>query len=315
MSLVVGIILINRQEVVIATSPPLTIGLISWLLAYCWKAPAVYKVAEVYPDLAIRQGAVRHPSLIKFFRWIEELVYAGNTKIVTIAEQFKRLLHERGVPDNKLIMIRDSVDIDLYHPSNRDNAFSREHRLVNSFVVLYAGNIGLFQDWESVLCSAELVSRYPITIVIIGDGIRREWLIDQVRHRGLDNVKWIGYQAAERMSEINASCDIAIIPMTRAGALDGLPSKIYTIMACGKPVIATADVASDMAWLIQEAKCGRVVPPDDPRALAEAIEAAYLDPASLSSEGENGRQFVKEFSKESIAQKYSNLILSLVGGR
>ena len=139
--------------------------------------------------------------------------------------------------------------------------------------------------------------------------------MDQIRLGGLKNVKWIGYQPKERMPEINASCDIAIIPMTRTGALDGLPSKIYTIMACGKPVIATADLESDMSWLIQEAKCGRVVAPDNPPALAEAIEAAYINRDSLSAEGENGRLFVQAFSKESIAQKYDILIKSLIRNR
>ena len=86
-------------------------------------------------------------------------------------------------------------------------------------------------------------------------------------------------------------------------------------MACGKPVIATADLVSDMAWLIQEAKCGRVVAPESPAALAEAIETAYINRDSLFAEGENGRLFVKVFSKEFIAQKYDNLILNLVRDR
>jgi len=315
LSLAIGFFVISHQDIVIATSPPLTIGVISWLLALRWKAASVYKVAEVYPDLAIRQGALRNPTLIAFLKWIERFVYTHNTRIVSIAEQFKRLLRGRGVPDKKLIQIRDSVDVELYRPLPRDNSFAREHGLLGTFVVLYAGNVGLVQDWESVFFAAESLSRYPLQFVIIGDGVRREWLVDQIRLGGLKNVKWIGYQPKERMPEINASCDIAIIPMTRTGALDGLPSKIYSIMACGKSVIATADLESDMSWLIQEAKCGRVVAPDNPPALAEAIEAAYINRDSLSAEGENGRLFVKAFSKESIAQKYDNLILSLVRDR
>lgn len=312
LSVAIGFFVIAQQDVVIATSPPLTIGVISWLLALRWKAASVYKVAEVYPDLAIRQGALRNPALIMALRWIERFVYKHNTRIITIAEQFKRLLLERGVPDNKIIQIRDSADVELYRPLPRDNSFAREYGLLDTFVFLYAGNIGLVQDWESVFIAAAALSSYLLQFVIIGDGVRRDWLVDQIRLRGLNNVKWIGYQPKERMPEINASCDIAIIPMTRTGALDGLPSKIYTIMACGKPVIATADKESDMAWLIQEAKCGRVVAPDNPVALTKALEAAYLNRHSLPTEGENGRLFVRAFTKESIAQKYDNLIQRLV---
>lgn len=312
LSLAIGLFVIGRQDAVMATSPPLTIGLVSWLLALRWKAASIYKVAEVYPDLAIRQGVVRHPMLIAALRGIEKLVYSRHTRIVSIAEQFSRALRERGVPEGKLVQIRDSVDVELYRPLPRDNSFAREYGLLGTFVVSYAGNIGLVQDWETVLSSAESLARHPISFVIIGDGVRRQWLVDQIRLRGLTNVRWIGYQPKERMPEVNASCDISIIPMTRTGALDGLPSKIYTIMASGKAVIATADEDSDMAWLIREAGCGRVVAPDDPPALTAAIETAYHDRDVLAAEGENGRRFAMEFTKEAIGLKYDDLIRSLI---
>ena len=100
--------------------------------------------------------------------------------------------------------------------------------------------------------------------------------------------------------------------MTRAGALDGLPSKIYTIMACGKPVLATADPDSDMAWLVQQAQCGRVVAPDSPVAFAEAIKKAFLERASLPAEGARGREFVEAFTKERVACQYDDLIRKLL---
>jgi colanic acid biosynthesis glycosyl transferase WcaI len=312
MSLLISLLTLGPQDIVIATSPPLTIGVVSWLLGVRWHTPSIYKVAELYPDLAIRQGLVRHPALIAALRWLERFVYARNTKIVTIAEHFKKVILECGVPDKKLMVIRDSVDVELYRPLPRDNSFAMEQELLEGFVVLYAGNIGLVQDWDSVLYAASVLSNYPIQFVIVGDGARRDWLTQQVKIRNLQNIKLIGYQPKEMMPQVNASCDLAIIPMTRAGALDGLPSKIYTIMASGKPVIATAELDSDMAWLIQQAQCGRVVAPENPQAFAEAIEVAYHDRDSLPAEGERGRIFVEAFTKELMARRINDLICTLV---
>jgi hypothetical protein len=102
-----------------------------------WRAPAVYKVAEIYPDLAIQQGVIRHPAAIAVMKWVERLVYARNAMMVPIADQFHSALRERGVPDAKLCMIPDWVDTDRYVPLARRNPFSEAHRLVDDFVDIH----------------------------------------------------------------------------------------------------------------------------------------------------------------------------------
>jgi glycosyltransferase involved in cell wall biosynthesis len=307
---------IGPQDVVIATSPPLTIGIMSWLLAARWGAASVYKVAEVYPDLAVRQGLIRSPLLIGIMRWMERVVYRRNSMIVPIAESFKSVISERGVPARKLRMIPDCVDTELYRPLPRQNAFAEKYDLLAGFVVLYGGNIGLVQDWTSVLAAAEALKDLPIKFVIVGDGARREWLAGEVKRRGLVNFQMIGYQPKELMAQINASCDLGLIPMTRTGAQDGFPSKVYAIMACAKPVLATAEDGSEMAWIIKAAGCGRVVAPDRPQAFTEAVRVAFQDREKLPDEGLRGRRFVeKDYSKEAIARKYDLMIKELVRAR
>jgi len=314
LSLIVSAATLGRQDIVIATSPPLTIGVMSWLLGVRWRAPAVYKVAEVYPDIAIRQGVVRHPALIAAMRWLERFVYARNAMIVPITEQFRRVIRQRGVPEAKLCTIPDFVDTDLYRALPRLGPFAETHGLGKDFVVLYGGNIGPLQDWESVLFAAGQAAGLPIQFVIVGDGARRTWLVEAVRERGLQNVKVLGYQPQAMMPQINASCDIGTIPMTRAGAQDGFPSKIYTIMACARPVIVSAGPDSEMALMVTQAGCGRVVPPEDKQAYADAVLASFRDRNALAAEGECGRRFVeKDYSKEAIGRKYDALIRQLVG--
>ena len=314
LSLIASLYTIGPQDVVIATSPPLTIGIISWLLGLRWHAPAIYKVAEVYPDLAIRQGMIRGKIMIGIMRWLEQLVYSRSAMIVPIADQFRDVIRGRGVPDQKLLTIRDFVDTNLYRPLSRINQFAISHGLLDDFIVLYAGNVGLVQDWESVLFAAAALSELPIKFVIVGDGARWEWLSDEIKKHNLHNVKLLGYQAKELMPQINASCDISTIPMTRAGAQDGFPSKIYSNLASAKPVIVSADPNSEMAEIVRFVGCGRVVPPEDRQAYADAVLSAFHDRELLPAEGERGRKFVeKGYSKEAIAQKYDALIKQLAG--
>lgn len=304
---------VGEYDIVIAPSPPLSIGAIAWLLARRKRTPCVYNVQEIYPDFAINQGLLRNKTVIKLMKRLESFVYAKSDAIVPISEWFRRIIAQRSVPPEKLIVIPNFVDTELYRPLPRDNAFAREHGLLNDFVVLYGGNIGLSQDWESLLFAAEQLADLPILFVIAGDGVQREWLQTEIHKRQLTNVRLLGYQPRELMPEINASCDVATIPMHAMSTTDTFPSKIYTIMACAKPCIVTADDDSELAWIIRQSGSGAWVPPDDAQAYTDAIRHAFLTRQSLAAEGARGRAFVEqEYSKEAVAQRYDRLINHLI---
>ena len=310
-SLAAAMFKIETQDIVIATSPPLTIAVMSWLLGSWWNAPSVYKVAELYPDVAIRQGIVKNRAFIAFLNWLEKFIYKKNTVIVPIAEQFMRVIRKRGVPENKLQMIPDFVDTKFYCPKARTNEFSSKHQLQKDFIVLYAGNIGIVQDWDSVLFAAENLSKYAIRFVLVGDGFKKDWVQKEIENRNLNNVILLGYQQKELMPEINASCDISIIPMNMAGSKDGVPSKIYSIFSCAKPIIALVDDESELRWIAKQSGCGRMVPIGDRQAFSNAILNAF-ERKSLPAEGMKGREYVKaNYSKEAIAFKYHELIEAL----
>jgi len=312
MSVLLGLWSIGPQDIVISTSPPHTMGVVSWLLGARWGAPSVYKVAEVYPDVAIRQGVIRGSILIGLAKAVERSVYARSAMIVPIAEQFRALISERGVPDNKLRTIPDCVDLELYRPMPRRNAFAAEHGLLDDFVVLYGGNVGFVQDWESVLVAASHVTDLPVQFVIVGDGGRREWLEREVSSRGFANVRLLGYQPKERMPEINAACDLAMVPLTVAGSKDGFPSKVYSNLACARPVLVSATPGSEMAALVAKGPCGRTTPPEDGLAFGAAVRTAFADRAKLEEEGRRGRELMeREYSKEAVARRYDTLIREL----
>jgi glycosyltransferase involved in cell wall biosynthesis len=161
--------------------------------------------------------------------------------------------------------------------------------------------------------AAERTSQLPIKYVIVGDGVKRDWLQKSIEDRGLKNIILIGYQPKELMPEINASCDVSIIPMNMAGSKDGVPSKIYSIMSCAKPAIALVDDDSELRWIMERAKCGQAVPIEDKKAFTDAILVAFKRRDMLPAEGLRGRQYVEEHnSKEAIAKKYNELIKEVV---
>jgi colanic acid biosynthesis glycosyl transferase WcaI len=305
--------MLGEYDVVIAPSPPLTIGVVAWMLAARCGGRAVYNVQEIYPDFAINNGLVRGRAFIAVLRWIERFVYSRSAAIVPISEWFSRTIAPRGIEPGKLHVIPNFVDTELYRPGPRVNAFSAEHGLADDFVVLYGGNIGLSQDWDSWLYAAAALADLPIKLVAVGDGVRGDWLKAEVARRKLRNTLVLGYQPRERMPMINASSDIGTIPMKATTTRDTFPSKVYTILACAKPVIVSADADSELAWIIDQARCGRVVPPDSPEAYARAVREAYEGRAELPAEGARGRAFVeREYSKEAVAAKYDRLVRDLL---
>ena len=180
-SLLVNLFLLKKQDIIIANSPPLTIGIVGRLLALQWRAGSIYVVQELYPDIAISRGLIRQKILIYLARCLEKAVYRWNTRIVTITEQFKKIIAARGVFSSKISFIPNGVDCEFYRPYPKNSAFLEVNGLAGHFVVLYAGNIGLMQDWESVIFAAQNLSGHPIKFVVVGDGIRGKWLINTMK--------------------------------------------------------------------------------------------------------------------------------------
>lgn len=314
LSLIIGAIFIGRYDVVLAPSPPLSIGVIAWLLGLMRSAPSIYNVQEIYPDFAVNQGVMKNRGLIVAMKYLERFVYRTSRKIVVISPWFAKIIAPRGIAPEKLEVIPNFVNTELYRPLPRDNDFSRAHDLNRNFIVLYAGNIGLSQDLESLLYAAQLVPDLPIRFVLVGDGVRTKWLVKEISARQLKNVSYLGYQEPrEIMPLVNASCDLAIIPMKAATTKDTFPSKIYAILACGKSVLVSADKDSELNWIIREWGCGRVVPCEDPAAFGDAIRRAYAERSLLPAEGEAGRRHVLDrYSKEAVGAEYDRVIATLL---
>lgn len=315
-STVAGLLKAGKFDIVLAPSPPLTIGVSAWVLSATRRVPFVYNVQEIYPDVAVSLGVLKSQRTIRALERLESFVYRRARTVTVISEWFKRRLLEKGVPEKKLVVIPNFVDTGFVEPGPKHNEFAVRQNLQDKFVVQYAGNIGLTQGFETVLEAARLLVDLPdLRFLIVGDGARREWLESELRKEPLPSLVLLPYQPRSVVPQIYATSDVCLVPLKRGTAQETFPSKIYTIMAAGRPVIASADDDSELAWVVCAARCGWTTPPDDPLRLAQAIREAYVQRDRLPEMGQSGRQYVlAHHSKAAVAGLYDGLIRKVARG-
>jgi colanic acid biosynthesis glycosyl transferase WcaI len=316
LSLGVALALVRRVDAVVAPSPPLTMGICAWVLGLCYRAPYVYNVQELYPDIAIALGALRNRPMIAALLALERFVYRRARIVTAIAPGMRRRILAKGVAADKVRLIPNFVDVETMVPWPKANPFSRAHGLDTAFVVTYAGNMGPAQGLETVLDAAALLSRESgLLFLFVGEGSAYEPIKARVRDQRLDNVRILPHHSYATVPQIYAASDLCLVPLAANTGADAVPSKVYRIMACARPVLAAAEADSDLAELVRVAGCGLVVPPGSPPALAEAITRAMRAPQDHAAMGRAGRRYVMEhYSRTSVSAAYEALIREVVGG-
>ncbi|MEJ5224601.1 MAG: glycosyltransferase family 4 protein [Anaerolineales bacterium] len=274
------------------------------------KKPAIYSVYDVYPDVGIKLGIFRHRWVIALVAAVEKICLHNATLVRIISDSFRPALRNLGVPDEKMVMVYDWVDTDLVRPLSRDNDFAREYGLTGKFVIMYAGNIGLSQGLENVLAAAaSLADHEDILFVFVGDGANRERLVAESERLQLRNVRFIPFQPRERLPQVLASADVSLVSLQHGIGHGSLPSKTYSILASGRPVIASVDEDSEPWKLIRLAEAGVCIQPEDPAALAQAILHLRADPALCEQLGRNGRAWAeKVHSPQAGAREIEKLL-------
>lgn len=301
----------KRPDVILTPSPPLTAGLLSALVGRLRSAKVIYNVQEVYPDILIKSGNIKNSLLIELLRLLEKLTYKWSNRITTIDDSFAKTLIER-VPDNKLVVIPNFVDTVLYKPLE-SIGFPKELKVQsNKYTVGYLGNLGKLQDWESLLTCADGLSQSDpdIQILLVGGGAEYKRLEKESRRRA--NLLVRPYQEREKIPEIINGCDLHIICMNEASDQDGLPSKVYTLLASGATVLAATSNDSPLSKVLAESGNGMRVDLGSPEQLTEAI-LKIKNGNKLELSPFQGRQYIlKNYSKEAITAQYFKLAESLL---
>lgn len=313
-SVIAGLMVVPRPSVIIAPSPPLTIGVCAWLLSTLRTAPFIYNVQEIYPDIAIRLGAVRNRWIIELLYRLEQFVYRKSSAVTVIASRMRDRLLEKGVSNDKVHVIPNFVDVNDLVPLPKDNDFSRQHNLYSKFVVSYAGNMGPAQGLEHFIDAAKLLQdETGMCFLMMGGGILRESLRHRIELHNLGNFVFLPYQPYSLMEQVYAASDLCLVPQAIETGFEAVPSKVYRIMACARPVLACTDQNSDLARLVIQSSCGAVVLPGSAEALADMIMRAYQNRQVWQKMGMSGREHVvRHYSRETVTNQYHVLIEHLV---
>lgn len=309
-STIAGFIKIPKPDIILSPSPPLTIGVSAWLIARFHRARFIYNVQEVYPDVAVNLGALKNPWLISRLFALERFVYRHAAAITVISSHMLGRLMAKGVDRSKLVLIPNFVDVREFAPGQKDNTFSRAHGLTDKFVISYAGNMGKPQQLEVLIEAAGLLQHHDrVRFLLMGGGSELDRLRRIAAEKGLTNVIFLSHQPYTVMPDAYAASNVCYVPQAIGTSSDGIPSKVYRIMAAGRPVLALTDAGSDLAALVEEAKAGAVVTSVKAESLANAITAILQNEYAWAGLGRNGRAHVTEvYDRTVVSDRYHRLI-------
>lgn len=301
----------GRADVVVAMSPPLTLGVTGWAIAKARGARYIFNVQDVFPDIAIELEAVRNRAVIAASRALERWCYRRADMVTVLSEDHAANVATKLGSREKVDVIPNFVDTASITPREKENPYRREFGLENKTVVMYAGNVGLSQSLEIVIEAAGALSyEEDVVFVINGQGAKREEL--EARAAGLDNVVFVDMQPVERLPEVLAAADLHLVPLRSGLASSSFPSKIYSILAAGRPLIASVDHGTEIAQVVERSGAGITTPPDDAEALTKAIRRVLDAPGDTEEMGRRGRAFVERYiSPAAIAESYEDLFRRL----
>jgi colanic acid biosynthesis glycosyl transferase WcaI len=293
-SLIAGVITSLKPDVVYTWIPPLPLGVTGALLAGYKRVPYVVHVQDIYPRVAVEHGMLTNPKAIRFFESMEKWVYKKANKIIVISEGFKADLASKGVSENKLSVVENWADPNFIKPGPKDNSFRRELNVNGRFLAVYSGGLNHNADLTSVIQAADILRDDPFFLVIVGEGQYKERLMRQAEQLSLTNVKFLPFQPFERYPEVLNAADINLVPLSTRSAVASVPSKIYKQMAAGRAILAITPSENELFRLVDAAKCGMCVPPDDAEVVANALRSAAAQPDRLLEMGRNARSYLEQ---------------------
>jgi colanic acid biosynthesis glycosyl transferase WcaI len=304
----------DRPDGVLAMSPPLTLGVAGALAARRWGVPFVFNIQDVFPDVAVELGKLTDPRLIRAARWLERTCYRMSDAVTVLSEELRDNVTAKLPPGSRVRveMIPNFVDLERVAPGPRRNAYRAELGIGDEPVVLYAGNVGFSQSLDLLVAAARALP--GVTFVVNGEGSARPDLERDAAD--LPNVRFADYQPPERLAEVLAAGDLHVVPLRRGLAKASVPSKLYSILAAGRPVLASVDEGTEVARTIEAAGAGRAVPPEDTTAFVDAVAAMLADPEGSAAAGRAGRAYVETWvSPAGVAGRYAELFEELIAAR
>lgn len=307
---------IKNIDVILVSSPPLFIGLTGILAKWITKKPLIFEVRDLWPESAIDTGVLSNKYIIKLAYKIEKMCYKYADLINVLTPAFKdKLVEDKNINPNKIIYIPNGADLDIFKPEEKNINLVEKYNLNNKFIITYTGAHGVANHLEYILNIANNLKNKDknIHFLLIGDGMRKNSLINLANKMNLDNVTFIDAQPKNQISKYVNLSDACIAVLKKNDTFKTVyPNKIFDYMSCKKPILVGIDgIARE---LVEDNKTGIYIDPENEEECVNSI-ISLKNNADLRQEfGENGYQFVStNFDRKKLADKYIEKMNIMVG--
>ena len=297
-----------RQDVTVGLTDPPIIGLAA--LAARPRCGMVFFCQDIFPEVAGLLEDFHSPVLNAFLDRLNRFLVGRAIRIIALGDTMaSRLVRGKGADPAKISVIHNWADTSAIVPSSKQNSFAEAHGLETAFVVLHAGNIGLSQNLDVVIEAASLLrSRPDILVLFIGDGNRKPALEAAVAARGLTNVRFLPFQPRDQLRWTYAASDLCLISLKPGLAGYIVPSKLYPVLAAGRPYIAAVETLSEVAALTERHRCGVLVEPGEAASLADAILRLADQREEREAMGVRARLAAELFGRERQVAAHGQLL-------
>ena len=314
-SAVCSAMLEERPDIVIATSPQFFCGWAGVVVGTLRRRPVLIEIRDLWPESIAAVGALHARLVLKVLEALERAMYRAARHIVTVGGGYRDGLIQRGVEPERVSMVMNGVDGDLFFPGNEDRELADRLGVAGRFCVTYCGAIGMAHGLEVVLRAARLLlerGRSDIVFLLVGDGARLEALRGEALRDGLDNVVFTGALDRNQVPAILSVSDACLIHLRKARTFATvMPSKIFESAAMERPIIL--GVQGFAREFIAKAGCGIYVEPENEEELVEAALRLADDAELRNRLGAAGREYVTErFERGRLAERYLGIIQRVV---
>lgn len=301
----------GRGDVLLITTAPPFLPIVGYLANLCFGLPYICLLYDLYPDVAVELKVISPQHwLVRFWDFLNRCSWKNAKRVIVLSSTMKeRIAAKCPEITDKITVIQNWADPNWIVPiAKQDNWFSQQFNLVDTFTVLYSGNMGRCHDMDTIMEAAKILQNEPIQFVFVGDGAKRQACMEQVKKSGLQNCQFLPYQDKENLPYSLTAGDLSLVSVSPG--MEGLvvPSKLYAALAAGRPIAVICETHSYLRQLVADANCGAAFNNGDAASLAEFIRHLASDSQLTNRMGNSGRSYLEShLTPEIIAQQYSKV--------
>ena len=299
-----------RPDYIVAMTDPPIAGIAGAFVSRMSGRPFVYNIRDLYPDMAVGGDIIRPSKWVQRWEKMHRSALHRAKRVIVLGDDMRNRILAKGIAADRVAIVRDGTTLPTSMPDRCDSVV-QELRCGFPFVVVHAGNLGFYGAWSTLIEAAKLLRNENVGLVFIGDGANRAGI--EAAAKGLPNVRLLPFRPVEQIPHVMMAGDVHVVTVKRG--LEGVvvPSKLYSILAAGRPVLAVASTECDASRIATQSECGMAADPDDPVAVAQAIRKLRDCPARLAKMASRARDVASNYTRTKELDRFTAIVEEAAG--